>query len=43
MGCGACVVTCPENNIRLVDLPDQGLRPLVNSAKCRKCGECPKV
>lgn len=43
MGCGVCVATCPENNIRLVDLPDQGLRPVVNSVKCQKCGECVKV
>lgn len=42
-GCGACVVACPENNIRLVDVPDQGLRPVVNSTKCQKCGECIKV
>lgn len=43
MGCGACAATCPENNIRLVDVPDQGLRPVVDSAKCQKCGECVKV
>ncbi len=42
-GCGACVAACPENNIHLVDVPDQGLRPVVNSAKCQKCGECIKV
>lgn len=43
MGCGACAATCPENNIRLVDVPDQGLRPVVDSARCQKCGECIKV
>jgi len=43
MGCGACVAACPEKNIQLVDVADQGLRPVVNSAKCRKCGECIKV
>jgi coenzyme F420 hydrogenase subunit beta len=42
-GCGACVSACPENNIRLVDVPDQGLRPVVNRATCQKCGECIKV
>ena len=42
-GCGACVVACPENNIQLLDIPDQGLRPIVDSAKCQKCGECIKV
>ena len=43
MGCGACVVACQDNNIRLVDLPEQGLRPVVDSVKCKKCGECVKV
>ena len=43
MGCGACVSACPEDNIRLVDVPGQGLRPLVDSAKCQECGECVKV
>lgn len=43
MGCGACVSACPENNIQLLDIRDQGLRPIVNSAKCQKCGECVKV
>lgn len=43
MGCGACASACPEHNIELVDVVDQGLRPVVNSAKCSKCGECVKV
>jgi len=43
MGCGACVAACPERNIRLTDVADQGLRPEVNLAKCQKCGECVKV
>ncbi len=42
-GCGACVFACPENNIQLIDVPDQGIRPIANSAKCWKCGECVKV
>ncbi|MCK4793079.1 MAG: Coenzyme F420 hydrogenase/dehydrogenase, beta subunit C-terminal domain [Desulfobacteraceae bacterium] len=42
-GCGACSAACPENNIRMVDVADQGLRPFVNSAKCQKCSECIKV
>jgi coenzyme F420 hydrogenase subunit beta len=43
MGCGVCVHACPENNIRLVDVPDQGIRPYVESTKCKLCGECIKV
>jgi coenzyme F420 hydrogenase subunit beta len=42
-GCGACVPSCPEHAINLVDIVDQGIRPVVNSAKCRWCGECIKV
>ncbi len=42
-GCGACVAACPEHNIELVDVVNQGLRPVVNSAKCQKCGECVMV
>lgn len=43
MGCGACVAACPENNIRLIDIADKGLRPVVNLEKCQQCGECVKV
>lgn len=43
MGCGACVYACPQNIIRLVDVPDQGLRPVVDLANCQDCGECIKV
>lgn len=42
-GCGACVPTCPEHAISLVDISDQGIRPVVDSANCSKCGECVKV
>lgn len=42
-GCGACVPTCPEHAISLVDISDQGIRPVVDSANCSKCGECIKV
>lgn len=43
MGCGACVYACPEKNIRLVDIPELGLRPLIDEAKCRQCGKCVQV
>jgi coenzyme F420 hydrogenase subunit beta len=43
MGCGACIATCPEKNIRLVDIEDLGLRPIVDFSKCKECGECVKV
>ncbi|MHC4159342.1 MAG: coenzyme F420 hydrogenase/dehydrogenase beta subunit N-terminal domain-containing protein, partial [Planctomycetota bacterium] len=43
MGCGACIYACPEDAIKLVDIPSEGLRPLINSAKCQKCGGCVEV
>lgn len=43
MGCGACAYVCPENNIRLVDVPELGIRPYSDPAKCKQCGECIKV
>lgn len=38
-GCGACAVACPADNITLVDMPELGIRPIVDSAKCQNCGE----
>jgi len=43
LGCGACVPACPHNNIQLVDIQDQGLRPVLNEAKCQQCGQCIRV
>lgn len=43
MGCGACVAACPEANISMVDIVDQGLRAKVNSASCQGCGRCVDV
>lgn len=42
-GCGACAAVCPENALRLLDIQEQGIRPLVDSARCNRCGECVKV
>jgi coenzyme F420 hydrogenase subunit beta len=43
LGCGACAYACPENNIKLIDVPDYGIRPQTDLTKCRFCGECIKV
>ncbi len=43
MGCGACVPACPEKALTMVDIRQQGLRPVIDSEKCKKCGECLKV
>lgn len=41
LGCGACAYICPEENIRLVDCIDEGIRPRVeNSAACASCHAC---
>jgi coenzyme F420 hydrogenase subunit beta len=42
-GCGVCAVACPEKAITLIDVPDQGIRPVVDKARCLKCSECVKV
>jgi len=42
-GCGACVPACTNHAITLVDIFNQGIRPIVDSEKCRKCGGCIEV
>jgi coenzyme F420 hydrogenase subunit beta len=42
-GCGACVPACPEKAITLVDVRDQGIRPVIEKNKCTKCSECLEV
>jgi len=42
-GCGACVPACPQHAIRLVNIPDQGIRPMIDKSKCEQCGECVNV
>ena len=43
VGCGACVYACQENNVRLVDVESDGIRPYVELENCKSCGECVKV
>lgn len=40
LGCGACFGVCPEGKVRLVDVEDEGIRPLVDADGCRECGTC---
>jgi coenzyme F420 hydrogenase subunit beta len=42
-GCGACAAACANHAISLVDVFDLGIRPVVDSEKCRKCGGCVEV
>jgi coenzyme F420 hydrogenase subunit beta len=43
MGCGACIAICRREAITLVDVPDAGLRPVINDSNCNQCGLCVKV
>ena len=42
-GCGACKYACNNKAIKLVNIPDQGIRPIVDTDKCEQCGDCVKV
>lgn len=44
LGCGACAYVCPEKNISLIDILDEGIRPRINDKeKCKECTDCLKV
>jgi len=44
VGCGACVPACAEGRVRLVDVVDDGLRPLVDHPEsCGSCRDCLRV
>lgn len=40
-GCGTCAFACPEANIRLVDVYDEGIRPMIlDPLNCQSCSRC---
>ena len=39
-GCGACHYGCPEKRVRLIDIEDDGIRPIVTSGGCDNCDRC---
>lgn len=43
MGCGVCKYACNNKAIKLVNIPDQGIRPIVDTDKCEQCGDCIQV
>jgi coenzyme F420 hydrogenase subunit beta len=44
IGCGACVSACPDRKLEMVDLVDEGLRPLrTSSGPCSGCTACVDV
>lgn len=42
LGCGACAYICPEH-VSLIDMPDQGIRPVVMAGSESRCAEALKV
>ena len=38
VGCGACASVCPEQTIRLTDIPSEGIRPRIEDPQ--RCGSC---
>jgi coenzyme F420 hydrogenase subunit beta len=41
LGCGACAYICQKNNIRLVNILDEGVRPvLLDPKQCNSCKDC---
>lgn len=43
VGCGACAYICPEKNITLSNVLQEGIRPGIDESRCKKCGECLKA
>jgi coenzyme F420 hydrogenase subunit beta len=44
LGCGACAYICPKQAVRLTDVLDEGIRPIVSDPhSCGSCNECLKV
>lgn len=43
LGCGACAYICPENKIKLINVIEDGIRPVINGDRCGPCRECLKV
>ena len=43
LGCGACEYACPEKKIELIDIIDQGIRPIVSGGDCSGCNDCVSV
>ncbi|MBW7956452.1 MAG: Coenzyme F420 hydrogenase/dehydrogenase, beta subunit C-terminal domain [Deltaproteobacteria bacterium] len=42
LGCGACAYACRSEKVRLVDIIQDGIRPVVGSG-CDECGDCVQV
>lgn len=42
-GCGACMNSCPQNAIQMIEDAHGFLRAIINLDKCSKCGKCTQV
>ncbi len=42
-GCGACAYACENEAIKLVDIPDTGIRPVLDEGKCGRCDRCLEI
>ncbi len=40
IGCGACYSICPKNNIRLINILNDGIRPFLIDPNCNDCDSC---
>jgi coenzyme F420 hydrogenase subunit beta len=43
IGCGACAYICPQKNVHLVNIPDDGIRPVIRPDDCVSCSDCLNV
>ena len=43
LGCGVCSWFCPQQAVRLVDVAEEGIRPVVDTTRCGASCECLKV
>jgi coenzyme F420 hydrogenase subunit beta len=43
VGCGACSYICPKNRIMMIDIVDEGIRPVIEEGDCNSCNDCLKV
>jgi coenzyme F420 hydrogenase subunit beta len=43
LGCGACAFICPEQKIDLVDIVQEGIRPILANTDCTGCSACLQV
>jgi len=40
VGCGACAYMCPDDRIELVNVVNEGIRPMQRSTDCGSCSAC---